>query len=142
MPKRLKTPDWETISKILGSIPVQVGFKIKRYPNSQVNGNLQCPLIMGQHCLSLYCTGLSPRLSEVSRWVEKSMQIELKGISTVVTTGQKKNLFGSKSTWVKGGLPSYLLGVKSKLELGQGPSLISREKKSVCHLKLFPRFGS
>jgi len=38
--------------------------------------------------------------------------------------GQKKSLrVGSKSIWIKGGLASYLLGVKSKLELGQGPSL-------------------
>jgi len=36
----------------------------------------------------------------------------------------QKNLFGSKSTRVKGRSASYLLRVKSKLGLGQGPSLV------------------
>jgi len=36
----------------------------------------------------------------------------------------KKNLFGSESTQVEAGSASYLLRVKSKLGLGQGPSLV------------------
>jgi len=40
-------------------------------------------------------------------------------------SGRKKSLrVGSKSTRVKGGSASYLLRVKSKLESGQGPSLV------------------
>jgi len=36
----------------------------------------------------------------------------------------RQNLFGSESTRVEGGPASYLLRVKSKLGLGQGPSLV------------------
>jgi len=37
--------------------------------------------------------------------------------------------FGSKSTRVKGGLPSYLLRIKSKLGSGQGPPSLKPKPK-------------
>jgi len=57
-------------------------------------------------------------------WISK---ISLKNVKlfNFFPFGSKKYLWvGSKSTWVEGGLASYLLRVKSKLGLGQGPSLL------------------
>jgi len=50
--------------------------------------------------------------------------LKMSNFSIFFPSDQKKSLgIGSKSTWVKGGLASYLLQVKSKLVSGQGPSL-------------------
>jgi len=52
--------------------------------------------------------------------------------SIFFSLGQKKLLrVGSESTWVKAGLASYLLRVKSKLGSGQGPSLLSINVMSI-----------
>jgi len=49
---------------------------------------------------------------------------------------QKKSLrVVSKGTRVKGGSASYLLRVKSKLGLGQGPSLVKRRYSFTHNLK-------
>jgi len=54
--------------------------------------------------------------------------------------GQKKSLWvGSKSILVKGGSSSYLLRVKSKLGLGQGP--ISKLIRSLSIVKKFMEWG-
>jgi len=50
---------------------------------------------------------------------------------------QKKSLrVGSESTWVEGRSASYLLQVKSKLGLGQGPSLAQRLPELFLRFKL------
>jgi len=51
--------------------------------------------------------------------------IKMSNFSIFFPSGQKKSLqVGSKNIWVKGGSASYFLRVKSKLRLGQGPSLL------------------
>jgi len=51
--------------------------------------------------------------------------LKMSNFSIVFPSGQKKSLqVGLKSTWVKSGLASHLLWVKSKSGLGQGPSLL------------------
>jgi len=50
--------------------------------------------------------------------------LKMSNFSILFPSGQKKSLrVGSESIRVKGGSASYLLRVKSKLGLGQGPSL-------------------
>jgi len=50
--------------------------------------------------------------------------LKVSNLSIFCPSGQKKSLWvGSESTQVEGGLASYLLLVKSKLGLGQGPSI-------------------
>jgi len=47
-------------------------------------------------------------------------------------SGPKKSLrVGSKSAQVEGGLPSYLLRVKSRLGSGKGPSLVGGQHLNV-----------
>jgi len=53
--------------------------------------------------------------------------------------GQKKSLqVGLESTRVKGGSASYLLRVKSKLGLGQGPALFVSDLPTRPHLWSWP----
>jgi len=54
----------------------------------------------------------------------ENFPLKMSNFSIFFSSGQKKSLLvGSESTRVKAGSASYLLRVKSKFGLGQGPSL-------------------
>jgi len=66
----------------------------------------------------------------------RKFPLKMSIFSIFCPSGQKKSLrVKSESTQVKGGLASYLLRVKSKLGLGQGPSLLWRanENPNPCY---------
>jgi len=89
---------------------------------------------------SIFCgSGQSGQVSLL--WLEfgfKKFPLKTSNFSTFFSSGQKKSLrVRSKSIRVKDRSASHLLRVKSKLRLGQGPSLSYEECTNIISLKFY-----